>query len=96
MINYILYRCTPVYTHISTLQCMDITTHSNTPLLHTHTQVDKVQYISHIRELPTAVRRNAELALFCHQPQQAEAIYLQAGMVYRAIELNISLFNWER
>ncbi len=55
-----------------------------------------MQYISHIRELPTAVRRNAELALFSHQPEQAEAIYLQAGMVYRAIELSLGLFNWER
>ena len=59
-------------------------------------EADKVQYIAHIRDLPTAERRNAELALFCHQPQQAEAVYLQAGMVYRAIELNIQLFNWER
>lgn len=59
-------------------------------------EADKVQYITHIRDLPTAERRNAELALFCHQPQQAEAVYLQAGMVYRAIELNIHLFNWER
>ena len=23
-------------------------------------------------------------------------VYLQADMVYRAIELNIQLFNWER
>ena len=59
-------------------------------------QVDKVQYISYIRELPTPVRRNAELALFSHQLQQAEATYLQAGMVYRAIELNLEFFNWER
>ena len=59
-------------------------------------EVDKVQYILHIRNLPTAEQRNAELALFCHQPQQAETVYLQAGLVYRAIELNIQLFNWER
>ena len=59
-------------------------------------QVDKVQFVSHIKQLPSPERRNAELALFCHQPQQAEAIYLQAGLVYRAIELNMNLFNWER
>ena len=59
-------------------------------------QVDKVQFVSHIKQLPSPERRNAELALFCHQPQQAEAIYLQAGLVFRAIELNMNLFNWER
>lgn len=59
-------------------------------------EVDKVQYISRLHELPSAERRSAELALFCRQPQQAEAVYLQAGMVYRAIELNMALFNWER
>lgn len=59
-------------------------------------EVDKVQYIAHIKQLASAERRNAELALFCHQPMQAEATYLQAGMIYRAIELNITLFNWER
>lgn len=62
----------------------------------TDLQVDKVQFISYLRELPTAERRNAELALFFRQPQQAEAIYLQAGLIFRAIQLNMSLFNWER
>eukprot|EP00731_Ephydatia_muelleri_P030250 Em0021g773a len=59
-------------------------------------EVHKVQYIQHIRSLSSTDRRSAELALFCHQPQQAEAIYLQSGLTYRAIELNITLFNWER
>jgi intraflagellar transport protein 80 len=58
--------------------------------------VDKVQFVSHIKQLPSPERRNAELALFCHQPQQAEVIYLQAGLPFRAIELNMNLFNWER
>ena len=58
--------------------------------------MDKVQYVSHIKQLPSSERRNAELALFCRQPQQAEAIYLQGGLVFRAIELNMNLFNWER
>ena len=62
----------------------------------TNAQVDKVQFVSHIKQLPSPERRNAELALFCHQPQQAEAIYLQAGLVFRAIKLNTNLFNWER
>ena len=59
-------------------------------------QIDKVHYISEIKALPSAECRNAELALFSYQPQQAESIYLQAGLVYRAIQLNIDLFNWKR
>lgn len=58
--------------------------------------MDKVQYISYIRELPSSEKRNAELALLFRQPQQAENIYLQAGLVFRAIQLNMALFNWER
>jgi intraflagellar transport protein 80 len=58
--------------------------------------VDKVQYMAHVRNLPTPERRNAELAVFFRQPQEAEAIYLQAGMIFRAIQMNISLFIWER
>lgn len=64
--------------------------------MHIYVQVDKVQFVSHIKQLASPERRNAELALFCHQPQQAEAIYLQAGLAFRAIELNMNLFNWER
>ena len=59
-------------------------------------QVDKVYHLRKIKEFPSQERRNAELALFCRQPMQAEAIYMQAGMVFRAIELNMTLFNWER
>ncbi|CAI7994445.1 Intraflagellar transport protein 80 homolog [Geodia barretti] len=59
-------------------------------------EIDKVHYIAEIKALPSAECRNAELALFSHRPQHAEAIYLQAGMVYKAIQLNTDLFNWER
>ncbi|XP_064394634.1 intraflagellar transport protein 80 homolog [Halichondria panicea] len=59
-------------------------------------EVDKVQFLSRIKELSSREQRNTELALFCHQPTQAEAAYLTAGLVYRAIDLNLSLFNWER
>jgi len=58
--------------------------------------VDKVQYLSYINGLESAVRKKAELALFCQQPQQAESIYLQNNQTFRAIQLNIQLFNWER
>merc|ERR1719505_50896 len=36
------------------------------------------------------------MALFCRQPQEAETILLQANLVYRAIQMNIDLYNWER
>lgn len=59
-------------------------------------QVHKVQHLQHISSLSSLERRNAEMALFCKQPQQAEAIYLQSNSIFRAIELNINLYNWER
>lgn len=58
--------------------------------------MDKVYHLRKIKDLPGQERRNAELALFCRQPLQAEAIYIQAGMIFRAIEMNMTLFNWER
>ena len=59
-------------------------------------QVDKVQYLSYINGLDPEEKKKAELALFCQQPQQAESIYLQSNHIFRAIQLNIQLFNWER
>ena len=40
--------------------------------------------------------RNAEMALLCGSPQDAEAILLTAGLIFRAIMLNIQLYNWDR
>ncbi|XP_032237699.1 intraflagellar transport protein 80 homolog isoform X2 [Nematostella vectensis] len=59
-------------------------------------EADKVQYINHIKEIPTKEGRNAAMALFCRQVMEAETILLQAGLVYRAIQTNIDLFNWDR
>jgi len=59
-------------------------------------QADKVQYINHIKEIPSKEGRNAAMALFCRQTQEAETILLQAGLIYRAIQMNIDLFNWDR
>lgn len=59
-------------------------------------EADKVQYINHIKEIPTKEGRNAAMALFCRQTQEAETILLQAGLIYRAIQMNIDLFNWDR
>ena len=59
-------------------------------------QVDKVQHLMAIQKMQGGERKSAELALFCHQPQVAESIFLQAGKIFRAIELHIQLFNWEK
>ncbi|XP_064639074.1 intraflagellar transport protein 80 homolog isoform X2 [Lineus longissimus] len=59
-------------------------------------EADKVQYIMHIKEIPSKDARNAEMALFCGQPQDAEGILLQSGLVFRAIMMNIQLYNWDR
>lgn len=59
-------------------------------------QVDKVEFLQRVMEIPTVEGRNAELALFQHRVDDAEAILLQAKMIYRAIKLNIRLFRWDR
>eukprot|EP00994_Dinema_validum_P002678 NODE_159_length_2317_cov_91.151675_g113_i0.p1 GENE.NODE_159_length_2317_cov_91.151675_g113_i0~~NODE_159_length_2317_cov_91.151675_g113_i0.p1 ORF type:complete len:752 (-),score=174.38 NODE_159_length_2317_cov_91.151675_g113_i0:3-2258(-) len=57
---------------------------------------DKLQYIKYISEIPNAAGRSAELQLFQRRQDEAETILLQAGLIYRAIKLNIRLFNFER
>ncbi|XP_059177555.1 intraflagellar transport protein 80 homolog [Physella acuta] len=59
-------------------------------------EADKVQLIINIKEIPVKEARNAEMALLCGSQQDAEAILLQAGLIFRAIMLNIQLYNWDR
>jgi len=59
-------------------------------------EVDKLQYVLYIKDIPSAEGRAAELALFRRRPEEAEQILLQAALYYRAIKVNIRLFNWER
>ena len=59
-------------------------------------QVDKIRYLKFIQSLSSNELRLAELALFCRQLQTAEALFVQAGFVFRAIEMNMELFQWER
>eukprot|EP00117_Sycon_ciliatum_P018506 scpid26601/ scgid17085/ Intraflagellar transport protein 80 homolog; WD repeat-containing protein 56 len=56
----------------------------------------KVTYLEKIRSIPSIEGQNGELALLCHQQQQAEAIFLQAGLVYRAIDMRIRLCHWDQ
>ncbi|XP_046852298.1 intraflagellar transport protein 80 homolog [Xenia sp. Carnegie-2017] len=59
-------------------------------------EADKVQYINHVKEIPSKEGRNAAMALFCGQIQEAELILLQAGLIFRSIKMHIDLFNWDR
>ena len=61
-------------------------------------EVDKLEFIRAIAEIPSDVARNAQLALYRRVPDEAEAILLQAQppLRYRAIKLNITMYNWKR
>lgn len=61
-----------------------------------HLQAEKVQFIVNIKDIPVKEARNAEMALLCGSPQDAESILLTAGLIFRAIMLNIQLYNWDR
>jgi len=59
---------------------------------------DKLAFVLHVRDVPSAEGRAAEMALFRRCPDEAEAILLQAAppLTYRAVKLNVRLFRWER
>ncbi|MCJ8744856.1 hypothetical protein PDJAM_G00123440 [Pangasius djambal] len=59
-------------------------------------EVDKVQYIKFIKDLPSKESSLAHILLFSGQVQEAEATLLQAGLIYQAIQIHIDLFNWDR
>ncbi|XP_007445032.2 intraflagellar transport protein 80 homolog [Python bivittatus] len=59
-------------------------------------EIDKVQYISSIKNLPSKESRLAHILLFSGNVQDAETLLLQAGLIYQAIQVNINLYNWER
>ena len=40
--------------------------------------------------------KNAAIALFFRRNQEAEQIYIQNKLFYRAIKMNIKLFKWDR
>lgn len=59
-------------------------------------EVEKVQFIAGIKKVPTEEGRSAELALFRRKPDEAEAILVQAGLIYRAVDMRVRLFDWDR
>ncbi|KAM6961470.1 intraflagellar transport protein 80 homolog [Aplochiton taeniatus] len=59
-------------------------------------EVDKVQYINSIKELPSKESSVAHMLLFSGHTQEAEATLLQAGLIYQAIQVHLDLYNWDR
>ncbi|KAG7471095.1 hypothetical protein MATL_G00120740 [Megalops atlanticus] len=59
-------------------------------------EVDKVQYINSMKDLPSKESSLAHILLFSGQVQEAESTLLQAGLIYQAIQININLYNWDR
>jgi len=57
---------------------------------------DKLAFARRCAAMVPAERRAAELALYRRQPGEAEALLLQAGLVYRAIKLHVRMHNWVR
>ena len=57
-----------------------------------------MEYIQYIKAIPSEEGKQAELALYRRQPDEAERILLQASppLAYRAIKLNLNLFRWQR
>ncbi|XP_031459564.1 intraflagellar transport protein 80 homolog isoform X3 [Phasianus colchicus] len=59
-------------------------------------EIDKVQYINSIKDLPSKESRMAHMLLFSGNTQEAETLLLQTGLIYQAIQVNINLYNWDR
>ncbi|XP_076197561.1 intraflagellar transport protein 80 homolog isoform X2 [Aptenodytes patagonicus] len=59
-------------------------------------EIDKVQYINSIKDLPSRESRMAHILLFSGNTQEAETLLLQASLIYQAIQVNINLYNWDR
>jgi intraflagellar transport protein 80 len=58
--------------------------------------VDRLQFINHIKHIPSQEGRNSEMYLFKGMVKEAESVLLQAGLTYRSIKMNIKLFRWDR
>eukprot|EP00744_Colponema_vietnamica_P004698 GILI01006971.1.p1 GENE.GILI01006971.1~~GILI01006971.1.p1 ORF type:complete len:777 (-),score=200.59 GILI01006971.1:150-2480(-) len=59
-------------------------------------ELDKVRYIDSVKKTAPPEGRQAAVAVFTRRADEAERILLQAGLVYRAIDMHIKLHDWER
>lgn len=57
-----------------------------------------MEYIQYIKTIPSPEGRQAEIALFRRQIDEAERIFLNATppLVYRAVKMNIRFYRWSR
>jgi intraflagellar transport protein 80 len=58
--------------------------------------IEKVRFVEKARAMPSVARRSAELRAFRREHEEAERILLGAGLVFRAVELNLRLLDWAR
>lgn len=49
-------------------------------------QVDKLNFVLKVRQVPSEEGRNAELALYRRRPEEAEAILIQVGLTLGLME----------
>lgn len=59
-------------------------------------EVDKLECMQSIMAIPSPEGQRAELLLYQRRPKAAEQVLVHGKLIYRAIELNIRLFNWRR
>ena len=58
--------------------------------------VDRVEFMSHLQSIRSEEGRTAELAVFFGDVDTGEETLLRANLIWRALDLNMSLFRWER
>ena len=58
--------------------------------------IEKVRFLRKAKKTSSVARRSAELKLFRREPEEAERVLLSAGLVFRAVELNLRLMDWDR
>ncbi|EGD77117.1 hypothetical protein PTSG_07451 [Salpingoeca rosetta] len=58
--------------------------------------IDKVEFLQLVKSIPTAEGRKAELAVFSGQIEEAATTLLQAGLIYRLVDMYIRLFDWDK
>ncbi|GAB5361091.1 hypothetical protein AAMO2058_000684800 [Amorphochlora amoebiformis] len=59
-------------------------------------EVEKLQAIQRVISIPSREGQHAELLIYQRRPDAGEQILLNAGLIYRAIKLNMRLFRWKR
>eukprot|EP00792_Barthelona_sp_PAP020_P005994 TRINITY_DN2873_c0_g6_i1.p1 TRINITY_DN2873_c0_g6~~TRINITY_DN2873_c0_g6_i1.p1 ORF type:complete len:752 (-),score=186.52 TRINITY_DN2873_c0_g6_i1:76-2112(-) len=59
-------------------------------------RVDRVFYLRQVARIPLPQAQRSEILLMLKRPDDAENVLLKSGLVYRAINLNMKMFKWQR